>query len=287
MIFLQSAPHPALQPHIEQYMYHSMNTSILPSLQQTFLPYDRPAVSFFIGPVLLLHDKEHLSGPIKTPGTASAFAYLNALTTSSNTFYFKENEDVKVIIVQFKPAGFWALFRRDMEELTNLLPNLSLLTGASETSLFIEQLVEAKSFSEQVSVINNFFLKKLILRTGNNEQIRAACKKLILTDGLMNMKDLAYATNMSLKTLERHFTEQIGITPKMFARIKRFHHALKLMNQGNKIPLKEIVYDCGYYDLAHINKEFRLFNKQSPSACFSNDYFLYNQMMIAQNFSAG
>jgi AraC-like DNA-binding protein len=287
MILLQSKPHRALQPHIEQYMCHSMNTSILPSLQQTFLPYDRPAISFFIGPVLLVHDKEHLTGQIKTPETASAFAYLNALTTTSNTFYFKGNEDVKVIIVQFKPAGFWALFRRDMEELTNLLPNFSLLTNASESGLFTEQLLEAKEFNEQVTVLNNFFLKKLMLCTSKNEQIREASRKLILTDGLISMKDLAYATNMSLKTLERRFTEQIGVSPKVFARIKRFHHALKLMNQMNKISIKEIVYDCGYYDLAHINKEFRLFNQQPPSAYFSKDYFLYNQMIIAQNFSTG
>jgi len=263
-----------------------MNTSTLPSLQQTFLPYDRPGLSFFIGPVALLHDKEHLTGQIKTPDGASAFAYFNALTTSSNSFYFKGNEEVKVIIVQFKPAGFWSLFGRDMEELTNCLPNFSLLTGSTEGNLFTEQLLEAKTFSGQVTVLDNFFLRKLMLQKSENEQIREACRQLIISNGTINMKDLAYITNMSLKTMERRFTERVGVPPKMYARIKRFQYALKLMNNINKPALKEIVYDCGYYDLAHINKEFRLFHGQSPSAYFSKDYFLYNQMMINQHFSA-
>ncbi len=99
------------------------------------------------------------------------------MTTSSNTFYFKDNEAVNVIIIQFKPSGFWALLRLDMEELTNLLPNFSLLTSASESSSFIEQLLEAKSFNEQVIVLDNFFLKKLMLHSNNNDQNTGSLQK--------------------------------------------------------------------------------------------------------------
>jgi len=285
MIFFQAKPHPSLEKYIEFYTYHSMNTSMLPSLKQTFLPYDRPGISFFIGPVKLQHDREYLTGPISAANTQSAFAYLNALTTTCNSFYFKENARVQVIIIQFKAYGFSALFPNNMEAFTNQLPDFSLLTGATECALFLEQLLEARNFTEQVVVMDKFFITRLNKVKQDHAQIREACRRLIITDGLTNMKQLAYLTNMSLRTLERKFTEQVGVPPKMFARFKRFHHALSLMQQAADFSLKEIVYECGYYDHAHFTKEFQTFSNKPPSTYFTPEFFLYNQFMVNRNFS--
>lgn len=57
MIFSQSPPHLALQKFIGQYLYFYFNTTILPSLKQIILPYDIPAVSFFIGLLFLIAKK--------------------------------------------------------------------------------------------------------------------------------------------------------------------------------------------------------------------------------------
>lgn len=116
MVFLQSAPHPALQSFINQYIYVSYNSNILPSLKQTFLPYDAPAISFFIRPVFPERTAGQVPEPLTSVTTYSSFAYLNALTTGPYSMYFKENEESEVILIQFKPAGFSALFHSDMAE---------------------------------------------------------------------------------------------------------------------------------------------------------------------------
>jgi AraC-like DNA-binding protein len=286
MLFLQSAPHPALQRYIGQYIYVSFNTAVLPSLKQTFLPYDIPAISFFIGPVFLEHTKGHLTGPISALTSQSAFAYYNALTTAPFSMYFTENTAIKTFVIPFKPAGFWALFRRDISELTNLLPDFSLIAGASEGSRFLEQLVEAADFAAQVSLLDQFFLRRVPQDYNSGDQVREACRRLMLTDGLMNMKDLAYHTNLSLRTMERQFTERVGVAPKTFARFKRFHHALKLMNREKPPSWADIAFDCGYYDQAHFNKEFKAFSHQSPSAYSPQEYALYNQIVLYRNFTA-
>src|SRR4051794_30806740 len=129
MNFFQSPPTPALQDYIAQYIYVSYNSSILPSLKQTFLPYDTPAISFFIRPVFPERTEGQITGPIASANKYSMFAYLSALTTAPYSMYLKENMQNEVLIVPFKPAGFSALFRRDMAELTNLLPDFSFLVG--------------------------------------------------------------------------------------------------------------------------------------------------------------
>lgn len=286
MLFLQSAPHLALQKYIEQYNYVSFNSCELPSLKQTFLPYDIPAISFFIGPVFLQHGRDDLTGPIIAPDTQSAFAYFNALTTSSNSFYFKDDEYIKVIIIQFKPSGFSSLFYNNMSELTNLLPDFLSLAGNSEGFYFLEQLMESEGFTRKVSVIDKFLLNRLTERYNSSDQIREACRKLIITNGLIGMKDLSYHTNMSLRTLERQFKEQVGVSPKLFGRFKRFHHALALMNRVKHNEWTDIAYECGYYDQAHFIKEFKSFSGQSPSSYNSPEYALYNQIILQKYFSS-
>jgi hypothetical protein len=130
MVFLQSTPTPALQDYIAQYIYVSYNSSILPNLIQTFLPYDTPAISFFIRPVFPERTEGQITGPIASANKYSMFAYLSALTTARYSMYLKENAENEILIVPFKPTGFSALFCRDMAELTNLLPDFSLLVGA-------------------------------------------------------------------------------------------------------------------------------------------------------------
>lgn len=99
-----------------------------------------------------------------------------------------------------------------------------------EASLFFEQLGESKNFATQIKFCDNFFLKRISHSYKNGDQISAACKRLMITDGQVNMKELAFHTNRSLHNLERWFTERVGVSPKTFARFKRFHRALSLLH---------------------------------------------------------
>ena len=91
---------------------------------------------------------------------------------------------------------------------------------------------------------------------------------------------------MSLRTLERQFTEKVGVPPKLFARFKRFHNALSLINSQIPQSWSNIVYNCGYFDQAHFIKEFKTFTNNSPSEYFPPEYVLYNQMILYKNFIA-
>lgn len=286
MVFLQALPHPALQPYVGQYNYVSFNTALLPSLKQTFLPYDMPAISFFVGPVSIEHTKSTLLGPIAAPTPRSSFAYFNALTTRPFTLYFLENTPVSVFVIPFKPTGFSALFPHDMTELTNLLPDFEELAGASVANRLLDQLMTAHSFTDQVRVLDDYFLHRLAQGSNPGPQLREACHQLIQTDGLMPIRDLARHTNMPLRSLERQFRQRVGVGPKLFARFKRFHHALALMNRAHPPTWTDLAYQCGYYDQAHFIREFNVFSNQSPTSYSPQEYQLYNQIILARTFAS-
>jgi AraC-like DNA-binding protein len=76
----------------------------------------------------------------------------------------------------------------------------------------------------------------------------------------------------------RRFKEQVGVGPKMFARLLRFQHAVHMIGHrdgaswiderergsGQAMSWGEIALASGYFDQAHMNRDFRQFAGASP-----------------------
>jgi len=69
----------------------------------------------------------------------------------------------------------------------------------------------------------------------------------------------------SRRHLLGRFREHTGLPPKVFARILRFQRAAALMTRPGGPSLCEIALDCGYYDQAHLNRDFREFSGRTPT----------------------
>jgi len=88
--------------------------------------------------------------------------------------------------------------------------------------------------------------------------------------GLVNINELINAFNVSYKKLERLFKLYIGITPKLYTRITRFNHSLKV-GTHRKFNLTDVAYECGYYDQNHFIKEIKRFCDVPPSRLMNLD----------------
>lgn len=78
---------------------------------------------------------------------------------------------------------------------------------------------------------------------------------------------LAKRYNISSRYLQRIFHQHIGVTPKLYAQIRRFHHALKVIQQRQTTSLTSLAYECGYFDQSHFIREFKMFADMVPSEC--------------------
>ena len=56
--------------------------------------------------------------------------------------------------------------------------------------------------------------------------------------------------------LTTKFVEQVGVSPKQYARVMRFNHALRLIHTG-RASLADVAFEAGYYDQPHLNAEFK------------------------------
>ena len=60
------------------------------------------------------------------------------------------------------------------------------------------------------------------------------------------------------------FLEHVGLAPKAAARLLRFRRAVALLERDDGARLAEIAQACGYYDQAHLNRDFRAYAGRSP-----------------------
>ena len=70
---------------------------------------------------------------------------------------------------------------------------------------------------------------------------------------------------LSPKRFIERFKIEVGMTPKRYCRIRRFQRALALANGSRDVDWTRVALDCGYFDQAHFNHDFRSFAGLTPT----------------------
>jgi AraC-like DNA-binding protein len=78
------------------------------------------------------------------------------------------------------------------------------------------------------------------------------------------IQQLAHGSYMSIRNYERRFVEDMGISPKLFARLGRFQMALDIKRASGSSWL-DVAHELGYFDQMHLVKDFRAFGGDAPS----------------------
>jgi AraC-like DNA-binding protein len=92
--------------------------------------------------------------------------------------------------------------------------------------------------------------------------IRAAVAAFRRTGGRASVSRLARALGISRRQFERRFREQVGLSPRLFARIVRFQRAFAALGEETGAS---IAARCGFSDQAHLVREVRRFSGQTPT----------------------
>jgi AraC-like DNA-binding protein len=101
----------------------------------------------------------------------------------------------------------------------------------------------------------------LAARAEVSPEVRHAWRLLLRSGGALQVSELAEHTGWSERHLRTAFRTETGLTPKAAARVIRFNRARRMLQQraeqGRPLALAGLAADCGYYDQAHLAREFR------------------------------
>jgi AraC-like DNA-binding protein len=134
------------------------------------------------------------------------------------------------------------------------------------------QAIDLTDLADIDNCIQKFLIHRLSGRSIEEpgSGIPAMAGYILLNAGNCSIEKIACRANMSIKTFERKFTEQVGISPKLFSRILRFNSAVALKLSDPHRSWTDIAHHCGYYDQMHFIKECKLFAGATPTRFFKH-----------------
>lgn len=95
-------------------------------------------------------------------------------------------------------------------------------------------------------------------------EIREAIVEIMTTKGQKNIQAIADKQNLNLRTFERRFLKETGLSPKQFAKIIQFNASLEQLSIKDYTKLTDIVYENGFADQSHFIRVFKAFTGKTP-----------------------
>ena len=170
---------------------------------------------------------------------------------------------VDSFVIVFQPAALGLLFALPAQEFTDQDFDAELVLGAVITCLY-EQLADCHTLEERISLANRFLLQRA-LRVPVRDGIPAAASDFLRRACGARIADMAGHADMGLRQFERKFAQQVGVSPKLFARIARFEAALDRMARSPQRSWTEVAHYFGYYDQMHMLHDFSRFTGKTPT----------------------
>jgi AraC-like DNA-binding protein len=164
--------------------------------------------------------------------------------------------------IDFTPVGAHLLWRTPMHALSGRVVDLEALFGRPGLLLW-EALAGARGWAERFALLDDFFLERLDDALSPVPSVTRALGRLRASGGTVRVASLAAEIGCSRRHLVDGFREQVGVSPKTLGRILRFQRAVALAGRGP--GWAEIAARCGYYDQAHMVRDFNQFAGASPS----------------------
>lgn len=176
---------------------------------------------------------------------------------------------VRTVAVRFLPGAAGCFLGVPLHELTDLdvavadLPALGCMEPLAEVLWH-----DAIDDMGRLALIERHLLSRLqsLALPSGPSLIGAALAALDGSGGAVRIESLADRLGVSRQHLAAQFRTHVGLSPKMYARIRRFRRATEALrlDRPATVDWAQLALECGYFDQSHLIRDFREFADSTP-----------------------
>jgi AraC-like DNA-binding protein len=174
--------------------------------------------------------------------------------------------DVDLLGVRFRPGGAFPFLRIPMSEITEQVVELGSLSSVLEARLLSACDVAASSAGRVEKVVASLAKSLPVIQDVN---LMSLAEVVVNSGGVRSVDHLAQDAGISCRQLERRFLQGVGLGPKLLSRILRFQQVFRAFERADN-SWAAVALECGYYDQAHLIRDFNQFAGQSPKVLFAD-----------------
>ena len=189
-------------------------------------------------------------------------AFLSGQFTANYSLELKGTIGVAGIVL--KPCTVHNIFGSRMSELVNSRINLSFFPGLPVDILWTAVKNESAD-DGKIRILEQLMSSYVPIAKSNISIIDEAVEYIDSCHGCISVEAVARHLDISRRYLEKKFLEKVGVSPKFYARIKRFAALSNKIAHQESIDWQQIVLEYDFHDQSHLVKEFMEFNQMNPS----------------------
>ena len=185
----------------------------------------------------------------------------------------KGNDRPDMIGVYFRPGRGASFLRMAMPDLTDRTVAIDEVWGRNGVRL-AEELPDLDE-GARINRLESYLLALLseAPRSSVSIDMPAITAHILRHRGRVTIEAMAHDAGVSRQHFSREFRERLGITPKLYCRLARFHSGLAHAHSQGKVDWAETALALGYADQSHMIAEFRQFSALTPQALVSGHWF--------------
>jgi AraC-like DNA-binding protein len=170
----------------------------------------------------------------------------------------------RCIELRLTPLAARRLLDLPMHELTGRTVDLDdVLPEAVE---LLGRLHDAPDWGLRFDLVEALLARRLAESAPLPPEVEWSWGRLRGTGGRASIGALASELGWSHRRLIARFREHVGLAPKTAARVLRFDRAVAALRSPEPAGIAEVAFACGYFDQAHLSREFRELAGTTPAA---------------------
>ncbi|MBF6355355.1 AraC family transcriptional regulator [Nocardia higoensis] len=228
----------------------------LPSRHQTFI--------VAIGPTI-----DVVAQTDRTQSPADYRCVLSGLQASAAAIAHTGHQEG--VGIALTPLGCRALFGLPAGALWNTTLECAQIAGPVADELW-ERLQGPASWPARFAVCDEVLTRLANPQRLVTPELTWAWRTVTGSGGQVSVSGLADRIGWSRQHLTRRFTTEFGLGPKLAARITRFERARRMIvGTPSFVTLAQVAASCGYYDQAHLNRDFAELAGCSPTTWLTEE----------------
>ena len=176
-----------------------------------------------------------------------------------------DTSPVQIVVgTLFRPGGARAFFRGSADDLYNQSVGLDRWWGraANETC---ERLRGATHPSARFEIMEQSLKSRMHAEASLHPAVEFGLREFQRVPHVRRVLEVVEQTGLSRRRFSELFREQVGTTPKLYCRLRRFTWVVQQLSSGSDVDWADVAQAAGYSDQAHLVHDFQEFSGLSPA----------------------
>lgn len=167
--------------------------------------------------------------------------------------------------LRFRPGGFRGLLGRPLHTITDIHLPLSAVLPVNDAEA--ERAVLSQPDDAGMIAAAEGLLRPLLGPPDPKvDRLNALLAQAQNDPTLTRVDELAERAGVGMRALQAWFSDYVGVSPKWVIRRYRLHEAADQLASGAELDLADLAQRLGYYDQAHLTRDFSRLVGKPPQA---------------------